>query len=139
MPRREFKRLMNAYGEPELEHVAGLSSKFDVSIEATIWRYKSLSDYPVAFVFAHNNIVRYWTKGSEFPYSLCVRKGQPLPGRRSPAVGETEWDSVPAYLWLEERGRARLPDSILEQTLHQQSGYSVTLLYADDLPEEDDE
>ncbi|CAE6754274.1 ImmA/IrrE family metallo-endopeptidase [Paraburkholderia aspalathi] len=138
MPRREFKRTMNAYGEPELEHVADLSSKFDVSVEATIWRYKSLSDYPVAFVFAHNNVVRYWTKGPEFPYSLCVRKGQSLPRESAASAGELLWDCVPSHLWLEEKRQLVLPETILEQTLHQVGGYSVTLLYIDELPDTDE-
>jgi hypothetical protein len=32
-----------------------------------------------------------------------------------------------------------LPDSILEQTLFQNDGYKVTMLYVEDIPEEDDE
>ncbi|MCR4470401.1 ImmA/IrrE family metallo-endopeptidase [Burkholderia sp. SCN-KJ] len=139
MPRHDFKKMMNANGEPELEHVVDLSSRFDVSVEATIWRYKALSDYPVAFVFAHNNVVRYWTKGPDFPFSLCVRKGYPLPRRRSTTARSLEWENVPAYLWLEEKKRPPLPETILEQTLQQLDGYSVTLLFVDELPEEEDE
>lgn len=138
MPRRHFKQILDTLGEPELEHIVELSSKFDVSVEATIWRYKALSDYPVAFVFAHNDIVRYWTKGPEFPYSLCVRKGHRLPQRDAMSPRSLEWEHVPPYHWLEDRPHPALPEAVLEQTLLQFDGYSVTLLYVDELPEDDE-
>lgn len=142
MPRLQFKARLKSYGEPELKHLLELAANYDSSVEATVWRYKALSDYPVAFVFSHNNVVRYWTRAAEFPYTLCVRKGQSLP-TKSPArqngQGISDWDEVDSYLWLEASRRKQLPDTVLEQTLYQQDGYKLTLLYIEELPEEDED
>lgn len=35
------------------------------------------------------------------------------------------------------QGGLSLPDKILEQTLHQQDGYKVTMLYIEEMPDED--
>ncbi|HKR45807.1 MAG TPA: ImmA/IrrE family metallo-endopeptidase [Paraburkholderia sp.] len=138
MPRSDFKESIDAYGDPQIGHVVELSSRFDVSVEAAIWRYKALSGYPVAFIFAYNNVVRYWTKGAAFPYPLCVRKGYPLPPRGVPNAQSIKWGRVPAHHWLEEKSRPPLPETVLEQTLLQLNGYSVTLIFIDQLPDEAD-
>lgn len=143
MPRAQVKARLKKYGEPELEHLVELASIYDVSVEATVWRYKALSDYPVAFVFSHNNVVRYWTRAAEFPYTLCVRKGLQLPSKspsRQSGEGLSDWEEVDSYLWLEESRGNKLPDAILEQTFYQQNGYKLSLLYIEELPEagEDD-
>lgn len=141
MPAAEFQRRLHGFAEPDIAQVVELSRLFDTSIEATARRFMNLSDYPVAFVFARNDTIRYWTKGPEFPYMLRVRNGHPLPlgcAARCSGDGVADVEEVDSTTWLSnERGRP--PDSILEQTLYQQDGYKVTLLYLEDLPDEEDE
>ena len=142
MPTAAFKKLLRANGKPDIEQLITLSAHFDSSIEATTRRFVSLSEYPVAFVFSHNNTVRYWAKGTEFPYLLNVRKGQLLPKQSSSRdhgdrVGKIE--ELDGMVWLSDERGPNLPDRILEQTLFQNDGYKITMLYTDDIPEEDED
>ncbi|WP_410211110.1 ImmA/IrrE family metallo-endopeptidase [Aquirhabdus sp.] len=136
MPQSEFKRILNEYGTPELIDISDLSDFFDVSFEAVIHRYKVLTDYPLAFVFSHQNMVRYWVKSGVMPFSLKVRKDQPLP-LRSPSrqAGEyiSDWEAIPAHIWLEPHNEFDFPNKILEQTIYQSAGYKVTMLYVESL------
>ncbi|AXI02666.1 ImmA/IrrE family metallo-endopeptidase [Aquirhabdus parva] len=136
MPQSEFKRILDEYGTPELIDISDLSDFFDVSFEAVIHRYKVLTDYPLAFVFSHQNTVRYWVKSGVMPYSLKVRKDQPLP-LRSPSrqAGEyiSDWEAIPAHIWLEPHNEFDFPNKILEQTIYQSAGYKVTMLYVESL------
>lgn len=140
MPSVEFKQRLRRFGEPDIAQVAELSSLFDTSIEATARRFMHLSDYPVAFVFSRHDTIRYWTRGPEFPYLLRVRNGHLLPGdcsARGLGDGIADMEEVDSSTWLAEE-RGRLPDSILEQTLYQQDGYKVTLLWVEEIPEDDE-
>ncbi len=136
MPHAEFKRILDEYGSPELIDIADLSDFFDVSFEAVIHRYKVLTSYPLAFVFSHKNVVRYWVKSSVMPYSLKVRKDQPLP-LRSPSrqSGEyiSDWEPIAAHYWLEPHSEFNVPNKILEQTIYQSSDYKVTMLQVESL------
>jgi hypothetical protein len=119
-----------------------LSEIFDASIEATARRYLNLSDYAVAFVFAHHASIRYWSKGPEFPYVLNVRNGQPLPKdspSRLPGEGVTEMEELEADMWLDAGRGKPLPEKIYEQTLFQLDGYKVSMLFVDDIPDDEDE
>lgn len=139
MPEDEFKKRLRKLGEPDLTQVLALSTIFDTSVEATARRFMNLSDYPVALVFSRHNTIRYWTKGPEFPYLLRVRNGHPLPqdcAARSSGDGVADMTEVDSATWLSDQ-RGPLPDAILEQTLYQQDGYKVTLLYVEDLPDEE--
>lgn len=142
MPTVVFKKRQRGFGEPNIEQVQSLAAIFDTSIEATARRFMNLSDYPVAFVFSHNNTIRYWTRGPEFPYVLRVRNGSPLPKdapARDTGVGVGDMEEIDSLTWLAaDRGQS-LPDSILEQTLYQQDGYKVTLLYVEDIPDGDED
>lgn len=140
MPTASFKKLQRSFGEPDIEQVARLAGTFDTSIEATARRFMNLSDFAVAFVFSHNDTIRYWTKGPEFPYVLCVRNGQPLPrgsAARCKGEGVAEMEEVDSATWLAEGRGTPLPETLLEQTLHQQDGYRVTLLFVDEVPEDE--
>lgn len=141
MPSGVFKKKLRSLGEPDIGHIVRLSENFDASIEATARRYLNLSDYPVAFVFSHHSNIRYWSKGTEFPYVLCVRNGQSLPKNsfaRFPGEGVTEMEELDSDIWLDAGRGKRLPEKIYEQTLHQQDGYKVSLLLIDDIPDEED-
>lgn len=136
MPSLEFKRILAGFDMPALIDLADLSDTFDVSFEATVHRYKALSKNAVAFIFSHNNVVRYWVKSQGMPYALKVRKDQPLP-MRSPSrrQGEyiSDWETVAAHMWFEPHQELVLPRHILEQTIYQSAGYKVTMLYLESL------
>lgn len=142
MPSTAFKKLQRAAGEPCVEQIVKLATHFNSSIEATTRRFMNLSDFPVAFIFSHKNTVRYWAKGSEFPYLLNIRKGQSLPKQsssRDNGDGIGEMEEIDGIVWLSDERGPSLPDKILEQTLFQNDGYKVTMLYIDDIPEEDED
>jgi hypothetical protein len=136
MPSLAFKSFIDNVETPTLVDLARLSDSFDVSFEATVHRYKALSDQPLAFVFSHNNIVRYWVKTQSLPYVLKTRKDQALPLRslsRHDGKSVTDLETIAAHVWLEPHGELALPRNILEQTIHQSAGYKVTLLYVENL------
>lgn len=136
MPSSAFKSFIDDFETPTLVDLATLSDAFDVSFEATVHRYKALSDQPLAFVFSHNNIVRYWLKTQSLPYALKVRKDHALPLRsssRNDGKSVTDIETIAAHVWLEPHGELALPRNILEQTIHQAAGYKVTLLYVENL------
>jgi Zn-dependent peptidase ImmA (M78 family) len=142
MPSAVFKELQRSAGEPDLEQVVKFATHFDASIEATARRFMNLSEFPVAFVFSQNDTVRYWTKGPEFPYLLSIKNGQQLPmhsSARGSGQGIGEMEELDGFIWLSDARGAGLPDKILEQTLHQQDGYKVSMLYIEEIPEEDEE
>lgn len=142
MPTTIFRKLVRQYGEPALEQVQALSAHFDTSIQATAHRFLRLSDYPIAFVFSHNDTITYWTRGPEFPFRLRVRNGSSLPHgspSRGSGQGLTEFEALDGLTWLSDERDEQLPDTILEQTLHQRDGYKVTLLYYDKLPNDDED
>lgn len=136
MPSSAFKSLIDDFETPSLNDLARLSDTFDVSFEATVHRFKTLSDKPLVFVFSHNNIVRYWVKTQEMPYSLKVRKDQALPLRSSSRINGSavsDFETIAAHIWLEAHSELALPRNIVEQTIHQSAGYKVTLLYVENL------
>lgn len=141
MPTTVFRKLLRQYGEPALEQVQALAAHFDTSIQATSHRFLRLSDYPVAFVFSHHDTITYWTRGPEFPFRLRVRNGSLLPLgslARGSGQGLTEIEALDGLTWLSDERDEQLPDTILEQTLYQRDGYKVTMLYVDELPDDDD-
>jgi Zn-dependent peptidase ImmA (M78 family) len=142
MPTAVFRSLLRRYGEPDLEHVQALSAHFDTSIQATAHRFLKVSDYAVAFVFSRDDTITYWTRGPEFPFRLRVRNGSSLPQEslaRGAGQGLAEMEALDSLTWLSSDRDERLPDTILEQTLFQRDGFKVTMLYVDELPEEDDD
>ena len=136
MPSSAFKSLMDDFETPNLLNLTNLSDTFDVSFEATVHRYKALSDKPLAFVFSHNHIVRYWVKTQEMPYTLKVRKDHALPLRsasRNDGKAVSDFETIAAHVWFEPHSELALPRNIVEQTIHQSAGYKVTLLYVENL------
>lgn len=136
MPSSAFKSFIDDFETPTLQNLTTLSDTFDVSFEATVHRYKALSDKPLAFVFSHHNVVRYWVKTQEMPYMLKVRKDQALPSRsssRNEGIAVSEFETVAAHIWFEPHSELALPRNIVEQTIHQSAGYKVTLLYVENL------
>jgi Zn-dependent peptidase ImmA (M78 family) len=136
MPKHKFEEDLQKLGDADIAHAQMLSDKYKVSLEATINRYADLTDDACAFVFARHGIVRYIRPSRDFP-RVALRPGQPLPSQSlsaAPRAGALRvpsvWAENDGEMWLQtERGR-RAP-KLLEQTLHQQDGFQVTLLFLD--------
>lgn len=131
IPRKLLKPRLLKFRDPELDHVLSLHEEFGTSVTMTAHRLAEQSDYPCAFVFSKDNVVRYSVKSPFFEEQLCLRKGQGLPAG-SPSKLQTsahdEWHELDATWWLKERRGEEFPESIYEQTLCQEDGYKITLL-----------
>jgi len=140
MPKAVFGARARALKAPELAHVQALAGDFETSMEATARRYIALSDYACAVVFSKDRTVRYSARSRELPYFLDIKDGLALP--RQAAASETgtglgEWQSAEPWVWLEESKTRGFPSEVLEQTLFQDAGYKMTLLYVEDVPDEE--
>lgn len=141
MPRWYFKKRMKEFGELGLEHIDTLHTECCTSTEATARRYVSLSEYPCAVVFAKDKLVRYFVKNEELSFYLDIKHDLPLPKDSpscQPGAGVGDWQEVDSWLWLREEEGRTLPSKILEQTLWQDQGYKVILLFLEDVPDGDD-
>lgn len=136
MPRDWFARDLDALGDADVTHVQTLARKYRTSLEATCNRYTDLTPDTCAFIFAKDDAIRYIRPTTNFP-ALAVRKGDHLPNGcaslRAPAQPlriATPWTEIGGSVWLRTEWGAR-PPTVLEQTVRQQNGYQVTLLFVD--------
>lgn len=142
MPKPYFKRRMKELGEPELAHVETLRKECSTSTEATARRYVSLSDYACAVVYAKDWTVRYAIKNDLLPYYIDASRGSPVPrdsASYEAGAGLGEWQEIDSGLWLREAKGQRLPPALLEQTLWQDGGFKIVLLYVESIPDDDDD
>ena len=113
--------------DPEIEAVLIMASKFDVSKQASARRYVELHNEPLAVVFSKNGRMLYASRSEKFPW-LCLKRGELLPSEpdsnNNKNLGRLE--EVDASLWLEKPVKVDLST----QTLQQQGGHAMTLLYA---------
>jgi hypothetical protein len=146
MPKPWFIGDMNRLGEADVTHAQTLSRRYHTSLEATANRYIELTDDVCAYIFSKDGVVRYVRASRGFP-KLVVRTGDPLPGESLSITAPPEqlrvassWDEVDGSVWLEATWGKRLP-SVLEQTVRQDGGYQITLLFIarvdDDSDDED--
>ena len=118
------------YIAPDLDHVRRLSTRLDLSKEATARRYSELHEARVAMVFHRNGTVRYVDRPSEFT-DLSHRKHSPIPssieiGLSPGTVSEVE--TADPKDWFDAPPMADLS----VQTLYQNKGYAITMLTLDD-------
>jgi Zn-dependent peptidase ImmA (M78 family) len=144
MPKPWFIRDIRSLGAADVSHVQTLSDHYKTSLEATINRYAELTDDTCAFVFAQHGVVRYVRPTKEFP-RLAVARGDRLPTGcvsarpySGPLRTPSSWSEIDGGVWLEtERGTRSA--QLQEQTMHQQDGFQVTLLFLDDVEMEERE
>ena len=124
--------------KPDLRHVLGMAEDLDLSREAAARRYVELHDENLAVVFGKDDRFSYAESCVGFP-SLCLKKGDPVATagtRREAPLSRIE--QVDAEDWLYRPN----PHQLMAQTLHQQNGFSITLLRtsssADDGDDDDD-
>ena len=141
MPKTIFGTRARALKYPDVANVQSLASDFETSIEATARRYVALSDYACAVIFSKDRTVRYFTRSSELPYFLDIKEGLALPKQAAASgtgKGLSEWESAEPWVWLEASKARELPDEVLEQTLFQDAGYKITLLFVEEVPDEEE-
>lgn len=143
MPRAHFISDMRKAGEPSLDSLFAIANKYDVSKEACARRFTELNDEPCAIIHSKDGVVRYYNKHPDFPY-LDVKKGLPIPKSAlssDPKIkaGETtESIEVDTDTWISS-DRQPVPGSLIEQTSKFGDGYQMTILFAGEDEEADED
>jgi len=124
--------------DPDIAAVLDLAGTLDCSRETMARRYAEQHEAAIAIVFSHNGQCRYGITSSSFP-RLQLRSQDPMPVLPAPEQGETI--SAPVEADAADWIGAGPSDAVLSmQTLHQASGFAMTLLHleTDDADEEHD-
>ncbi|MCJ2011941.1 ImmA/IrrE family metallo-endopeptidase [Methylobacterium sp. J-076] len=131
-PRRWLRPYVS--GVADLAQVIALSDAFEISREAGVRRYVECHRQALAVVFSHDGRVVYGAPGREFP-RLALGKDTKVPDLPMPSEGTFLSDAEEAdpAQWL--FGSKTVALSV--QTLHQQGGWALTLLCAEDAEEDD--
>lgn len=135
LPSKQFLKNLGKVSAPCLSHVQRLAINFDMSIEATCRRYLNLSGFSCCMIFSRNGVInRYPAKSPNFPYWLNVKPNQKISKKSLAAhngVGLSDIVEINSYEWLTSE-RQKIPDYIYEQTLFQEDGYALTMVWVDD-------
>jgi IrrE N-terminal-like domain len=144
MPKPWFVRDMDRLGDADVVHVQTLAKQYGTSLEATCNRYIELTDDCCAFVFAKDNVVRYVRPTSKFP-RLVAKSGDQLPAgcaslraTAQPLRTATSWTELDGSVWMQSEWGKR-PPAVLEQSMRQNNGFQVTLLFVQSQETEGDE
>lgn len=123
-PRSRIKKHLR--GDPDLASVVSMGTDLDISKEAAARRYVECHGETLAVVFSHHGRLLYWGKSRDFPV-LAIRQADPLPElpENADSSGLSAVEEVMADEWI-ERAEGKV---MLAQTLYQQKGYAMTLLY----------
>lgn len=135
LPKQQFVKRLGKVAAPCLSHIQRLAKDFDMSIEATARRYLNLSGFSCCLIFSKNGVItKYPAKSSDFRYWLNLKPKQKVPAISTAAIqgeGLDDLNDIAADEWLSIDG-VSAPDYIHEQTLYQEQGYAVTLLWIED-------
>lgn len=143
LPKQQFVKRLGKVATPCLSHVQRLSDTFNMSVEATARRYLTLSGFQCCLVFSKNGVVtKPSARSPDFTHWLCVSTNQKVPTISTSAIkgeGLDDFNEIAADEWLATDYR-KMPDLIQEQTLYQEDGYAITMLWIEDANfDEDDE
>jgi Zn-dependent peptidase ImmA (M78 family) len=132
LPKHQFVKRLGKVAVPSLSHVQRLASTFDMSVEATARRYLALAGFQCCLIFSKDGVVeKHPAKSPDFNYWLSVSPKQKVPKISTAATwgeGLDDFNEIPADEWLETDSH-KLPAHIQEQTLYQENGYAITLLW----------
>lgn len=135
LPKPQFVKRLGKVAAPCLSHVQRLSTTFDMSVEATARRYLDLAGFPCCLVFSKDGIVtKHPAKSPDFSHWLCVSLNQKVPTISTAAIqgdGLDDFNEIATDEWLATDNR-QVPDHIQEQTLYQEDGYAITMLWIED-------
>jgi Zn-dependent peptidase ImmA (M78 family) len=140
LPRQQFIKRLGKVAAPCLSHVERLATAFDMSVEATARRYLNLTDFPCCLIFSRNGVVtRQPARSADFIHWPCISPKQKVPSISTAAlqgVGLGDFNEIPGDEWLASDYR-KIPDHIQEQTLFQDDGYAITLLWIESAEDEE--
>lgn len=128
VPQYFLKKELSKIKYFDLEELCKLREKFLVSYEAFIRALINYCDEPMAFIFAENQIIKFFVCTKDFPY-LNIRPKNKLPikliSNQNYELQETiERD---CDFWLSNR----ISGSLYEQNLILNKNYSITMLTLD--------
>jgi hypothetical protein len=78
LPPPIFRRDVAASRAPDLQHVVGLSNRYQVSREATGRAYINFRDEPAALIVTHDGRILRFYRNTNFP-TLTIDKNMPVP------------------------------------------------------------
>lgn len=143
MPKPYFLKHMRQLGDADVAHVLELKKLYKTSVEAAINRYAELTDDTCAFVLSKDGIVRYVRPTRDFP-RLGVQRRMPLPPGSfsvdmpaTPLRKPSPWREIDGSVWLDVPDGRRAP-RLLEQAMRQAEGYQITLLFLDEIEDEEE-
>lgn len=142
MPPPMLRPAMTVFGDPDLGQVTALARQFQVSKEAAARAYAQYHDEPVAIAVVKDGKLQRTYRSANFP-SLCVQKGNPVPGssvfcRTQAKPGHiSDLVEARAQYWLQSDWGKPLP-GLYEQVAHQRGGFAMILLWAEVAEDEDD-
>jgi Zn-dependent peptidase ImmA (M78 family) len=137
LPKKQFLCRLGKVASPCLSHVQRLANSFDMSIEATCRRYLNLSGFSCCLIFSKDGVIKYSVKSPDFPYWLSLKPKQKVPKNSTAAIqgsGIDDFNEIAAYEWINTDYKNL--ELIQEQTLYQDQGYAITLLWVEDIDTE---
>lgn len=142
MPPPLWRTEMAKFGEPDVSQITALAKRFDVSKEAAARSYADYHEEKVAVVVVKQGAIdKVYRNFARFP-KLAVQRGDAVPNssllHRVPGtIGlPSMLDEARPEAWLESEWGKPLP-ALYEQVLHQQNGYAMVLLWAEDADDEE--
>jgi Zn-dependent peptidase ImmA (M78 family) len=144
IPAKQFRVDVAASKDPDIQQVALLARRYNVSKEALGRAYAEFREEPTAVLITKDGkLLRSYVSATRFPF-LSVRNGDPIPRqsllcRRRHELGiASDLDETDAGVWIDmERGK-RAP-TLYEQVLPQQQGFAMILLTIEPVDEEDND
>ena len=140
LPKHHFIKRLGKVASPCLSHIERLSTDFNMSVEATARRYLNLAGFQCCLIFSKDGVVtKPPARSPDFVHWLCVSSKQKVPKVSAAAnqgVGLGDFNEIAADEWLASDYR-NIPDHIQEQTLFQDDGYAITLLWIENDEDED--
>jgi Zn-dependent peptidase ImmA (M78 family) len=143
LPPPIFRRDVEAFRDPDLQHITKLSNRYEVSREATGRAYIMYRDEPAALILIHERRVLRFYKNLKFPF-LTISKNTPVPttsllSRKRFDVGiSSEVEECDPAAWIDVSRGNKAP-TMFEQVLLQQMGYALILLHTEAVAAEEDE
>lgn len=142
LPKQQFVKRLGKVAAPCLSHVQRLSDTFNMSVEATARRYLTLAGFQCCLVFSKDGVVtKPPARSHDFIHWPCISPKQKVPAISTAAfqgVGLGDFNEIHGDEWLATDYR-KVPDLIQEQTLYQEDGYAITMLWIEDVGFDEDE
>ncbi len=143
MPPHLLRGAMEAFREPDLQHVLLLARDFAVGKEVAARAYVQYHPERIAIVVAGNGRVQRCYRSLSFPAIGCA-VGSPVPTRSHYHIGPhqpniaSDIAACSPELWIDVKRDLRAP-ALYEQVYLQQNGFAMILLRLEPVPEDNAE